>query len=341
MSPTPHSHLAPRTSHPKPKPKHHIMVIKIRKAAVAGRPHTNKAIEPATTATKSLLHLLLPLIAGLFHLQVFYYAAFRYIIPRFLPQEHNLISYARTTALSSHEFMNECYLLDRAIFIAYMFDLLCCYLNIIPFSRCNSSRDIIGHHVPTLLLALPLAIPLWANRRDIDPAVFFILEDERVAEIRNRFMDAYILASGFAYISSLNEVIMCFQRVEMSLGGITNFNDTPLMKKKRMHLFFTSRVVVGFELCYKLCFFWGISIVAFKACFDADKCLFDAITSPVTYDEPMWKTLITIYSSPAILRGALFRAFSIVMYPSMGFRCLKKIKQYLMAGEILSRKRKS
>lgn len=314
---------------------HITMVIKVRKAV--GRPNT-AAIKPSSKPSSSQrwYQVIMPFIAGLLHLQVFYYALVHCIIPRFLPHfmffdNNNDTATTATTLLSTQTFMNECYLLDRAIFIAYMFDLVCCHLNIIPFSRCNSSRDIIGHHVPTLILALPLAIPLWANLRKVDPNVFTILDDADHSEIRNRFMDAYIVASGFAYISSLNEVIMCFQRVEMSLEGITHFNDINTMKR---HLF-TSRVAIGFELFYKLSFFWGMSILACKACCDFDKSLYDGITAPADYDEPIWKTVVTIYSSPAVLRGALFRAFSVVMYPSMGMRCFKKIKQFLKEGETL------
>ena len=179
-------------------------------------------------------------------------------------------------------------------------------------------------------MALPLAIPLWANLKSFDPIVSTVLNGED-PEIRNRFIDSYLLASGFAYISSLNEVIMCFQRVEMTLAGIGKFRDIQMMKG---HLF-TSRGIVGFELMYKMCFFWGMSILACKACCEYDKSIYDAITSPLDYDEPIWKTIMTLYSSPSVLRGALFRVFSVVMYPSMGARCFKKIKQFLKEGEVL------
>ena len=317
------------------------MVIKVRKAV--GR-HNTKAIEPISKPPPPPLQwyqVMMPFIAGLLHLQVFYYALFHCILPRFLPHfmffdyTSNAGDTTATTVLSTQTFMNECYLLDRAICIAYLYDLLCCYLKIIPFSRSNSSRDIVGHHVPTLILALPLAVPLWAGWRNVDPTAFTALDDDNggdLSEIRNHFMNAYLLASGFAYVSSLNEVIMCFQRVEMSLEGITYFRDIPMMKR---HLFTTRRGVIGFELCYKMFFFWGMSILACKACCEFDKSLFDAITAPVGYNEPIWKTVVTIYSSPAVLRGALFRAFSVVMYPSMGKRCFKKIKQFLKEGETL------
>ena len=150
-------------------------------------------------------------------------------------------------------------------------------------------------------------------------------------------MDAFMLASGFAYISSLNEVIMCFQRVEMSMNSIRNFNDIPSMKKKksgRRRRVFTSRFVIGFELFYKLFFFWGMSILACKACCEFDKSLYDAITSPLEYTEPMWRTLLTIYTSPAILRGALFRVFSVVMYPSMDEGVSRRLNNFSRRVEI-------
>lgn len=274
---------------------------------------------PRPTTTSSWQSILLPLIAGLLHLQVFYYAAFHCIFRSIKSQ---------ASESTSEEFRNECFLLDRAIFLAYVFDLLCCYLKVIPFSRCNCSSDIVGHHVPTLILALPLAIPLWSDVRRFESTSLSILDSSIGNDRRDRFIDSYTMASGFAYISSLNEVFMCFQRVEMSLQGVRSFRDIPSMKRR----LFTSRIAVGAELTYKLCFFWGMSIVACKACCDFDRALYDTITAPLAYDGSIWRTLLTVYSSPAVLRGALFRAFSIVMYPSMGMRCFKKIKHLRREG---------
>ncbi|KAL7539085.1 hypothetical protein ACHAXR_009012 [Thalassiosira sp. AJA248-18] len=269
----------------------------------------------------------LPLIAGFLHLQVFYYAVF-HCISRAIKSE--------AEEFTSEEFRNECFLLDRAIFIAYMFDLMCCYLKVIPFSRSRNPKDIIGHHVktiivPTLVLALPLAIPLWGNLRSLESTSFSILDFNIGNENRNYFINSYTMASGFAYISSLNEVFMCFQRVEMSIAGVDSFREIPQMKSR----FFTSRFVIGAELCYKLFFFWGMSLVACKACCDFDKSLYDSIIASHDYDKSIWRTLLTIYSSPAVLRGALFRAFSVVMYPSMGARCLKKIKEFYREGKAI------
>ena len=185
-------------------------------------------------------------------------------------------------------------------------------------------------------MALPLAIPLlwsdhWPTLRQFESTSFSILDGSNTAisanneQLRTHFINSYTLASGFAYISSLNEVFMCFQRVEMSLQGVQSFRDIPHMKT---HIF-TSKLAVFVELTYKLCFFWGISLFACKACCDFDKSLYDSLIAQQQQQHDYvstWKTLLKVYSSPAVLRGALFRAFSIVMYPSMGLRCYKKIK---------------
>jgi len=199
--------------------------------------------------------------------------------------------------------------------------------------------------MPTLLLALPLAIPLWGNYRSLELNSLSILDNLKddgaiigntsphsLSQLRADLISGYTLASGFAYISSLNEVFMCFQRVEMSLQGVDSFRDVGQMK----HRMFTSRTAVYVELCYKLCFFWGLSIVACKACCDFDWVLFQYITASTSgIDGSIWRTLLTLYSSPAALRGALFRAFSIVMYPSMGSRCFNKIKQHHQEGKLV------
>lgn len=231
---------------------------------------------------------------------------------------------------TSEEFLSEIYSLDRAVFVAYTFDLACCWLGVIPFSRCHKSKDIVVHHLPTLLLALPLGVPLWGNFRSLEPTGLSILDLEVGNELRDHFVNAYAYASGFAYASSLNEVFMCFQRVEMSLQGCDHFRDINSMR----HGVFTSRIAVYCELCYKMCFFWGMSWVACKACCDFDKSLYDFSMATTAGEESMAKTVLAVYSSPAVLRGALFRVFSVVMYPSMGARCLKKIKQFRREGKV-------
>jgi hypothetical protein len=106
----------------------------------------------------------------------------------------------------------------------------------------------------------------------------------------------------------------------MSLAGLVLFRDMPSIGKRR---FFTSTLLLGAELCYMLAFFWGMSIITCKACCDFDWAVYgySLASSTVAGIEgstfSMWTTLLTVYSSPAILRGSLFRAFSVVMYTSM------------------------
>ena len=265
----------------------------------------------------------LPFVAGCLHLSVFCTAVFGI---------YNVFANRSQHQYTSDEYRGSVFSLDMAVFVAYMFDIVCSLGGVIPFSRCSKSRDILGHHIPTLVLALPLAVPLWSNLKSLEPALE-ILEVSIGDATRDRFVDAFTLASGFAYISSLNEVIMCFQRAEMSLQQVTSIRDVDQMKFK----LFTSRCVVGFELLYKLSFFWGMSLLACKACFDFDM----SIYSFVSREEGVstLSKVAYIYTSPAVLRGVLFRVFAIVMYPSMGARSLKKFKQFINEGNESNRKR--
>eukprot|EP00980_Cylindrotheca_fusiformis_P030023 scaffold24217_cov113-Cylindrotheca_fusiformis.AAC.2 len=261
------------------------------------------------------LQVILPFFAGIAHLHVVYFAAFRNVFP---------VIRGDFSDRSTDILMNEAYLLDRAVFIAYMIDLACCTFSAIPFSRCNSSKDIIQHHLPTLLLALPLDLPIWNGIRYLEPTLS-ILDLEIGDPIRNKFIQGCMLGTGFAYISSMNEVFMCFQRVEMSYLGVASFSGIPSMK----HHFFTSRLIIGMELCYKLAFFWGMSLFACKGCVDVPTALY---TFHKSNGNPVWSSLLSVLLSPLVLRGALFLAFSVVMYPSMGSRCLRKIKQFTREG---------
>ena len=99
-------------------------------------PANNKQVVTTTTMPK-WQSITLPLIAGILHLQVFYYASVHCIL---CVKQQSSSSYDTDASntnsfISSEEFRNKCFLLDRAIFLAYVFDLLCCYFNVIPFSR--------------------------------------------------------------------------------------------------------------------------------------------------------------------------------------------------------------
>ena len=200
-------------------------------------------------------------------------------------------------------------------------------------------RDILGHHVLTLLLALPLAVPLWSGcsaLRNLDPTSLGVLDNLPMTHVvRTDFINAYASASSYAYASSLNKVFMCLQKVEMSLAGIASFRDLSTnmdMGQRPRPRFFTSKGMLCVDLCYKLAFFWGMSIVACKACCDFDRAVQKSIVSDSVHMH--WITMLfAVYTCPAVLRGGLFRAFSLFMYPSMGLRSLRKIGRLHREGK--------
>lgn len=325
------------------------MKIKISSNS-GGRPSTTslKLRCPTPPPPQQWQSIVLPLIAGILHLRVFYYAVFGCILHNYNYGSDKFSSVNDNDEESANNFRRTCFLLDSSIFLAYTFDLVCCLcFKVLPFSRCNCSRDIVGHHVPTLLLALPLAIPLWSSYsslRIFDPVSFAILDKATanaagVAHLRTDFINAYATASGYAYSSSLNEVFMCLQRVEMSLAGVSYIRDVAT-KMSNQRRFFTSRAMLYAELSYKLVFFWSMSLVACKACFDFDWTIYYyySIINNTNNSSMHWMTttiqlFLEVYTSPAVLRGVLFRLFTIVMYPSMGLRCLATMKRLHREGK--------
>ena len=220
---------------------------------------SSKVMSPASTGWLSVL---LPIVAGLIHVRVFYLSVFHCILPA-----HDT---AATSAMSTEAFLTVNYEVDATIFAAYAADLLCCLLGVRPFSRVRNARDIVGHHLPTILLALPLAAPLWMNLRSVERTALGNLDANGGDECRTAYITAYLLSTGYAYSSSLNEVVMCFQRAEMSLQGTVEFNDIKSMRNR----FFTSDAAIYLELAYKVLYFWGISILGCKNCCSIDVAMF-------------------------------------------------------------------
>jgi hypothetical protein len=179
---------------------------------------------------------------------------------------------------SKEEVQQWSFRMDSLVFLAYLFNILSCKNGVIPLSRCNTSSDIIGHHAPILFLILPLDILLWANLQYLDPTVDSILGLKVGHWIRNKCIRAFVFSSGLLYMSSLNEGIMSFQRVERNLQGITTFRGIPQMPIR----VFSSRLGIGLELCYKLLIFWFISIICFIVIFLADKSVYDYIVMSST-----------------------------------------------------------
>jgi len=152
-------------------------------------------------------------------------------------------------------------------------------------------------------------------------------------------------ASGLGFLSSLNEVFMCFQRVEMNLYGIEHFRDIPSLlpnppngkKQQQPRLVFASRFVIGLELYFKFAIFCIIPFFSFKALCDMDISSISFLTGEAATAAAeatdyslaaMFLLLASLLSSPNCIRGGIFRIFMLTMYPSMGKRTLKKIEQY-------------
>ena len=276
-----------------------------------------KIVDPVAGPPRWAL-ILFPLLAGLLHVHVVYNAVTRYVLPTIMSDE----------PLTSQEFMERCYMFERAAVLAYTFDLFCCYIKILPFSRCNKAKDIVGHHAPILLLVLPLSIPIWADLRHYDPNTFRMLDLDESNPFRQRLLGGYLLANGLGFISSFNEVLMCFQRVEMNIEGVSNFKQIPRMKNR----IFSSRVFIGVELYYKFLFFTCISVWAIKNCAGCLKAYLDFVVATSTPSQTHWEWTKTMMTSPLVIRGLLFKIFCSMMYPSMGLRTFKKIRQFHREG---------
>jgi hypothetical protein len=285
--------------------------------------------------------VLCPILAGCFHLHVFY-EAIHFIYASFTLD---------TDLLTPDDVANLLYRVDHAAFVAYSFDLICCYaLGVIPFSRCNSASDIAGHHLPILCLVLPLCIPIWAQLESLDPLFFAVIHSNN-SKARSGLIIACLRATGLGFVSSLNEVFMCFQRAEMSWAGIFKFSDIPHMNinmninriSNRGHgnhtsqipiRIFTSRFMIGVELYFKFCIFCIFSLFGFKACCNVDLSylayILDPEISPASEvaSKSIWNIARLIYASPNTIRAGIFRLFMLAMYPSMGMRTAKKIRAF-------------
>ena len=94
----------------------------------------------------------------------------------------------------------------------------------------------------------------------------------------------------------------------MSLAGVSSFRDVHTMGHRR---FLTSRMGLSAELCYKLVFFWGMSLIACKACFDFDSAVYDYYHTSTTTTAILVVQIWVPYPrarSDGALRGALAAA---------------------------------
>jgi len=255
--------------------------------------------------------VLLPVIAGLLHLN----ATFQCLI--------TLISISDTAKLE--QFRNANCRTEISIFIAYSFDLFCCYAcSIVPFSRCRESREIAMHHLPVVLFIQPLILPVILQWKAYDPVII-----ELILNGNNNL--AYLLtrASTIGYISSFNEAIMCFQRAELTFYGRKSMSEDSGQKCCEPRIF-TSGGVQFLELCYKLMIFMILPLFSCKAMFQCDFIFYKAQMKTVTGLSSFFKEVVCPYfTSPTVLRTILYRFFMIMLYPSMGKKTYQKVRQHL------------
>lgn len=295
-----------------------------------------------------LLKTLPPFMAGVLHLQVFFHALQLLILSSFVSSNHgnnnNNIINDNNNTIQPHHIDNQSlfqlmFNMERAVFLAYTFDLICCYVfDIIPFSRCHSKTDIVQHHLPIILFILPLGIPLWTDEkllRNLDPIVHGILESnitisthtgDDITPLRIVAIKGLYQANGWGFISSLNECIMCFQRVEMIFNGIQSFKEiSELSKDKKVIM--TGTFIIGIELYFKLAIFTIFSVCSFMACFELDHVWY-LYHIHVHKGDSMLDAMVGSFPRSAIMvRLVLFRFFMLVLYPFMAMRTIGKIRK--------------
>lgn len=262
--------------------------------------------------------LLLPLVAGIFHLQVFYYAVTLLMTP------------FDANSIDNQTLFKLFFDMDSAVFRAYIYDLASSYVfGLIPFSRCQSSMEIAQHHLPIIFLILPLGVPLWAELKNVDPIVHGILDtDNRNKLLRFAAIEGLRKAQCWGFISSLNESIMCFQRVEMMKNGIQSFKHISQISKGCKVM--TSRLMIGIELYFKLSIFTLFSACSFYACYELDRTwylyhmhLFGG------RENSLFLGLLSSFSRSSImLRLIIYRLFMLAMYPRMAIKTIDKIKRF-------------
>ena len=259
-------------------------------------------------------HIWLPIIAGILHLHVFYRAASFLFASRsglpYLEIEPSMALY-RTMELS--------------VVLAYFFDLFCCALSVIPYSRCKKSPEIVAHHLPVVFILLPLGIPMWARWTSIEPMLSLLPSLD--AKETDFAISLLFRGNGWGFVSSLNEAIMCFQRAELSLNGLSGMEN---LNEKRMSKFrfWTSWHIELIELFYKLMIFCCFSVLSIWA-----TCHIDIFNYGLYHQENPTEHIISLlvktYMSPLQMRSVIWRLFIIILYPQMAKRTFLKLRRFL------------
>ena len=269
----------------------------------------------------SITSIILPLIAGLLHFNVFFQSLFKFIAVSLEDYDDNEL------------LLQMAYNLEKSVVFAYIFDLVCIYcFNVVPFSRCSKGAEIAMHHFPILTLIIPLGIPLHQKMTKIDPTFHEIFGTVGSVGVDNamrlQMINALLKALGLGFMSSLNEFIMCLQRSEMNVLGITAFQNIAYYKGRQI---MTSRLVIGLELYFKLVIFWIFPLIS---------CFVYSRVDKIFYDYHMGKNpnsnilniFMSLCSSVTLLRLLVHRMFMFCLYPKMGLRTFKKIMTFHEEG---------
>jgi hypothetical protein len=197
---------------------------------------------------------------------------------------------------------------------AYVVDLVAivCF-GVVPFSRCQplpeGGLDVFRHHLPVLLVILPLQVPLLLGWETVEPVV-------RVLAQHDTALGGLLVQQGcWVSLSSVNEAIMCMQRVDLPIVRLWNSRSAYIFEMAYKCLIFT--------LFYALSAHAGIRIGISATAIASASC--DAHRLCVAH---------SILASPYLwghLGGCTFGA---VLYPGMLSRAFGKLRG-ILDGSIL------
>ena len=182
---------------------------------------------------------------------------------------------------------------EVTFFVAYIVDLLVvCGLGVVPYSRCDpvkGGRDIIVHHVPSIIggsLLRYAQVEMMTGPDAIE-----------VASILARWR-------GWSMLSSYNEVIMCMQRVDWPAA---------VWNSRRCYLIELSWKVLIFTV------FAGLGTTAAVQMFSR------LLASTAEGAATSLEVASNMASSPLAWAILIYLVFYATMYPSMGWRAIRKL----------------
>jgi len=268
-----------------------------------------------TSARATVPKTLLCVVAAAFHLHVFGNAL------RCL--------YTGSSSASSFATLATITRLERAVFLAYAWDLLCLAAGVVPFSRARGARDILSHHVPVFVF-LAIGTPLAFRLRTIEPAVDLAEGSAATARVLARI-------NGWGFVSSLNEAIMSAQQAETLWNALrssarrrlasleTKKNGRAALEESGDVCVFNAAPVQLAELAFKLTVFTAFPVLSTRACLE--------------YDVVAWRwarssggllgAVLRFLGSLVIVRTFAWRAFILTQYPSMAQRTFAKIGRFV------------